>query len=323
MAKVIRIHRHGGPDVLQLDELPDPAPGPGEVVARVAAAGINFFDTQLRSGLFRRGGLPLALGNEGAGTIEAVGRDVSDFHEGETVAWIMAPGSYATHVTVPGERLVRLPAGVGPEAAAAVLFQGCTAHYLARASYPLGPGKVCLVHSAAGGVGLLLCQIAKLAGAQVIGVVSTEAKAAAARTAGADHVLFYTQDIAAEAKRITAGRGVDVAYDAVGKDSFVQSLDSLRPRGCLALYGEASGLVPPFDVRELLIRGSLSLMRTGLEHHLANRAEFLERTGDVLRWVAEGKLAPHIDSRFPLAEAARAHRAIESRATIGKVLLIP
>ena len=323
MAQVIHVHDYGGPEVLRIDEVPDPVPGRGQVVARVAAAGVNFFDTQLRSGLYRRGALPLALGNEGAGTIEAAGPDVSDFHAGDRVAWIMAPGSYATHVAVDAGRLVHLPAEVSFETAAAVLFQGCTAHYLSHASFALGPGKACLIHSAAGGVGLLLCQMAKLLGARVIGAVSTETKADAARAAGADHVLLYSADIVAEIKRLTSGRGVDVVYDAVGKDSFVQSLDSLRPRGSLVLYGEASGLVPPFDVRELLFRGSLSLTRTGLDHHLADRAEFLRRTGDVMRWVAQGKLGPRIGHRFSLAEAAGAHRAIESRGTIGKVLLVP
>lgn len=323
MAKVVRVHDYGGPEVLKLDELPDPIPGPGQVVARVAAAGVNFFDTQHRSGLYRFGGLPLALGNEGAGTIEAVGPDVAGFQVGDRVGWIMASGSYATHAAIDAARLVRLPAGMTEESAAATLFQGATAHHLARSTYPLRRGKVCLVHSAAGGVGLLLCQIAKLLGAQVIGVVSTPAKAQAAQAAGADYVILYGQDIAAEARRLTSGRGVDVVYDAVGKETFEQSLKSLRPRGLLVLYGEASGLVPPFDPRELLFKGSLYLTRTGLNHYMANRVEFRRRTSEVLRWVADGKLTQRIGGRFPLAEAARAHATIESRGTVGKILLLP
>jgi NADPH2:quinone reductase len=256
--------------------------------------------------------------------VEAVGADVAGIAVGERVAFIFAAGSYATHTLAPAERVVPLPDKIDFEEAAAVLFQGLTAHYLATSTVPLGPAASCLVHSAAGGCGILLCQIAKIRGAEVIGAVSTPAKAAIAREAGADHVVVYAEeDFAAAVKRITSGRGVDVVYDAVGLDTYIRSMDSLRPRGLLALYGEASGLVPPIDPRELLFRKSLFLTRTGLDHYIADRRELRERTDELFAWVVEGRLKQKIFRSYQLEEVADAHRAIESRGTTGKLLVIP
>ena len=319
----MRVHACGGPEAMALEDLPLPSPGHGQVLAAVKAAGVNLFDTQLRSGLYKRD-LPLTLGLEGAGIVEAVGADVDHIAVGDRVVFIFAAGSYATHTLAPAERVVPLPDKIGFEEAAAVLFQGLTAHYLATSTFPLGPASSCLVHSAAGGCGILLCQIAKIRGAEVIGAVSTPAKAAIAREAGADHVVIYAEeDFAAAVKRITTGRGVDVVYDAVGLDTYIRSMDSLRPRGLLALYGEASGLVPPIDPRELLFRKSLFLTRTGLDHYIADRRELRTRTDELFAWAAEGRLKQKVFRTYQLEEAADAHRAIESRGTTGKLLVIP
>jgi NADPH2:quinone reductase len=308
---------------MQLEDLPLLSPNPGQVLVEVKTAGVNLFDTQLRSGLYKRE-LPLTLGLEGAGTVRALGSGVAGINVGDRVAFIFAPGTYATHVLAPADRVVPLPDAISFEAAAAILFQGLTAHYLATSTFPLTPGSSCMVHSAAGGVGILLCQIAKIRGAEVIGVVSTPAKAETARAAGADHVVIYAdEDFAATARRLTRDRGVDVVYDAVGLKTYVRSMDALRPRGMLALYGEASGLVPPIDPRELLSRKSLYLTRTGLDHYIADRAELLSRTGEIFGLVAAGRLKQKIFRTYRLEEAADAHRAIESRATIGKLLVIP
>jgi NADPH2:quinone reductase len=321
--KVIRVHACGGPDVMRLDDLPLPEPGPGEVLVKVKSAGVNLFDTQLRSGLYQRP-LPLMLGQEGAGIVHAVGPGVADAAIGDRVAWIFAPGSYATHTLVPVQRLVPLPGAIGFEDAAAVLFQGLTAHYLATSTFPLAAGDRCLVHSAAGGCGILLCQIAKIRGAEVIGVVSTPAKAEVARAAGADYAVIYAQeDFEAAVKRITGGRGVHVVYDAVGLDTYVRSMNALRPRGMLVLYGEASGLVPPIDPREMLFRKSLYLTRAGLDHYIADHAELLSRASDIFAWIAEGRLKQKIFRTYRLDQIADAHRAIESRGTSGKLLVIP
>ncbi len=321
--RAIRVHAHGGPEAMVIEELPLPAPGPGQVLVAVKAAGVNPFDTQLRSGLYKRD-LPLTLGLEGAGIVEAVGRGVGDIALGDRVAFIFAAGSYATHTLAAAERVVALPAGIDFENAAAVLFQGLTAHYLATSTFALRPGSTCLVHSAAGGCGILLCQIAKIRGAEVIGAVSTAAKAEIARDAGADQVLIYAkEDIAEAAKRFTDGRGVDVVYDAVGLDTYIQSMNALRPRGTLALYGEASGLVPPIDPRELLFRKSLFLTRTGLDHYIADRDELRSRTDEIFSWVAAGRLKQRIFATYRLEDAALAHRALESRASTGKLLVIP
>jgi NADPH:quinone reductase len=308
---------------MQLEELPLPTPGPGQVLVEVKAAGVNLFDTQLRSGLYKRE-LPLTLGLEGAGLVHAIGADVTDVKAGDRVAFVFAAGSYAAYALAPVERTVLLPAAISFEEAAATLFQALTAHYLATATFPLGPGAICLVHSAAGGCGILLCQIAKIRGAEVIGAVSTTAKADVARDAGADHVVVYgEEDFEKAARRITGGRGVDVVYDAVGLDTYVRSMNSLRARGVLALYGEASGDVPPIDPRELLFRKSLFLTRTGLDHYIADRIELSSRTADIFAWIAAGKLKQKIFAAYSLNEVAAAHRALESRATTGKLLVIP
>jgi NADPH2:quinone reductase len=321
--KAIRVHACGGPEAMVLEDLPLPSPGPGQVLVEVKAAGVNLFDTQLRSGLYKRE-LPLTLGLEGAGIVEGVGGGVADIAVGDRVAFIFAAGSYATHTLAPADRVVPLSDGIGFEEAAAVLFQGVTAHYLATSTFPLGPGSSCVVHSAAGGCGILLCQMAKIRGAQVIGAVSTPAKAVIARDAGADHVVIYAEeDFAVAVKRITAGRGVDVVYDAVGLDTYIRSMDSLRPRGMLALYGEASGLVPPIDPRELLFRKSLFLTRTGLDHYIADRSELRARTDEIFAWVADDRLKQKIFGTYGLEAVADAHRALESRATAGKLLVIP
>jgi NADPH:quinone reductase len=321
--KAIRVHACGGPEAMALEELPLPSPGPGQVLVEVKAAGVNLFDTQLRSGLYKRD-LPLTIGLEGAGLVQALGADVTDLAVGDRVAFVFAAGTYATHTLAAAERVVPLPADIGFEQAAAVIFQGLTAHYLATSTFPLAPGSSCLVHSAAGGCGLLLCQIAKIRGAEVIGAVSTPAKAKIARAAGADHVVIYAQeDFAAAARRITKGRGVDVVYDAVGLDTYIGSMDSLRPRGMLVLYGEASGLVPPIDPRELVLRKSLFLTRTGLDHYIANRRELRARTDEIFGWVGDGRLRQTIFGTYKLEEAADAHRALEGRATTGKLLVIP
>ena len=320
--RAIRVHACGGPEAMVLEDLPLPSPGRGQVLVAVKAAGVNLFDTQLRSGLYKRD-LPLTLGLEGAGIVEAIGAGVTDLAVGDRVALIFAAGSYATHTLAAADRVVPLPDKIGFEEAAAVLFQGLTAHYLATSTFPLRPRSSCLIHSAAGGCGILLCQIAKIRGAEVIGAVSTPAKAAIAREAGADHVVVYAEeDFAAAVKRITGG-GVDVVYDAVGLDTYIRSMDSLRPRGLLALYGEASGLVPPIDPRELLFRKSLYLTRTGLDHYIADRSELRMRTDELFGWAAEGRLKQKIFRGYALEEVADAHRAIESRATTGKLLVIP
>jgi NADPH2:quinone reductase len=321
--KAIRVHQCGGPEAMRLEELPLPAPSSGQVLVEVKAAGVNLFDTQLRSGLYKRD-LPLTLGLEGAGVVAAIGKDVTDIKSGDRVAFIFATGSYATHTLAAAERVVPLPDRIGFEEAAAVLFQGLTAHHLATSTFPLSADSNCLVHSAAGGCGILLCQIAKIRGADVIGAVSTPAKADIAREAGADHVVVYAEeDFEKAVKRITGGRGVDVVYDAVGLDTYVRSMNALRPRGLLALYGEASGDVPPIDPRELLFRKSLYLTRTGLDHYIADRRELRARTDDIFSWVAQGRLKQKIFRKYKLEEVAEAHRALESRATTGKLLVIP
>ncbi len=308
---------------MQLEELPLPKPGPGQVLVEVRAAGVNLFDTQLRSGLYKRD-LPLTLGLEGAGIVQSVGAGVADIKTDDRVAFIFASGAYATHTLALAERVVPLPETIGFEEAAAILFQGLTAHYLGTSTFSLAPGTSCLVHSAAGGCGILLCQIAKIRGAEVIGAVSSAAKAKIAREAGADHVVVYAEeDFEKAVKRITNGRGVDVVYDAVGLDTYVRSMNVLRPRGLLALYGEASGDVPPIDPRELLFRKSLYLTRTGLDHYVADRRELGIRADEIFGWVAQGRLKQKIFRKYKLEEVAEAHRALESRETMGKLLVIP
>lgn len=319
----IRIHATGGPEALRYEELPQPRPGAGQVLVRVAAAGVNYIDTYHRSGLYPLA-LPATLGQEGAGTVEALGPEVTSLALGDRVAWTGVPGSYAEYVLAPADRLVIVPQALTLEQAAAAMLQGMTAHYLACTTYPLQPGQSCLVHAAAGGVGLLLVQIAKLRGARVIGTVSTSAKAELAREAGADHVIRYTEeDFEAEVKRLTDGAGVQVVYDSVGRATFEKSLNCLARRGMLVLFGQSSGPVAPFDPQILNQKGSLFLTRPSLAHYIATRQELLARAGDVLGWIAGGQLKLRIHATYPLSRAADAHRDLESRATSGKLLLIP
>lgn len=321
--KAIRVQAPGGPEVLRYEGVPDPAPGPDQVLVRIEAAGVNFIDVYQRTGLYRIP-LPGTLGLEAAGTIAALGPGVTDFRLGDAVAYQGLPGAYAEYAAVPAERVVLLPAGVTTKQGAAAMLQGMTAHYLACSTHPLGPGDTCLVHAAAGGVGLLLCQIAKLRGARTIGTVSTREKATLAREAGADEVILYTeQDFEAEVKRLTAGAGVQVVYDSVGRTTFEQGLRCLARRGMMVLYGQSSGPVGPFDPQVLNQLGSLFFTRPNLQHYVATRAELLERAHEVLGWVREGRLRLRIGREFPLSQAAEAHRQLEARKTTGKLLLIP
>lgn len=321
--KAIRIDAFGGPDVLRLADVPDPVAGPGQVVVRVEAAGLNFIDVYHRTGLYPNP-LPFVPGQEGAGVVAQVGPDVTRWREGDRVAWTSIPGSYAARVVLPAERAVAVPLGMSTDTAAALMLQGLTAHYLCTSTYPLKKGDTCLVHAAAGGVGFLLVQMAKRRGARVIGTVGTEAKAALARGAGADEVVLYTrEDFLAAVKRLTNGRGVDVVYDSVGKATAEKSLDCLVPRGLMVFFGNASGPVPPIDPLVLSRKGSLYLTRPNLAHYVADRASLEARAADVLGDAAAGRLEVRIHRTWPLAEAAEAHRALEGRQTAGKVLLIP
>jgi NADPH:quinone reductase len=322
--KAIRIHSLGGPEVLKLEDVPEPEPKEGEAVVRLEAVGVNYIDVYFRTGLYKGPALPFTLGQEGAGTVSAVGTGVTDVAVGDRVAYTGIHGSYAEMAAVPAARLVKLPTGVTTRQGAAAMLQGMTAHYLATSTYSLKEGDACLIHAAAGGVGQLLCQIAKLRGARVLGTVSTEAKAELARQAGADEVIRYDQqDFAAEVKRLTGGQGVQVVYDGVGRATFDKGLDSLARRGMMVLFGQASGPVPPFDPSILNPKGSLYLTRPSLGHYIATPEELQRRAEDVLGWIAEGKLKIKIGLELPLAEAAEAHRALEERRTTGKVLLIP
>ncbi len=323
MAQAIFVRETGGPEVLSLEQHEPGPPGPGQVRVRIAAAGLNFIDVYFRAGLYPRP-LPFVLGLEGAGVVEAVGPEVQTLAAGDRVAWSSVPGSYAEAVIAPERQLVRVPDGVSEEQAAALMLQGMTAHYLVHSTRDTRPGDSALVHAAAGGVGLLLIQFLKAAGATVLGTCSSEEKAKLAREAGADQVILYTQcDFSEEVRRLTDGRGVDVVYDSVGRTTFEGSLRSLRPRGLLALFGQSSGVVPAFDLSRLNPLGSLFVTRPSLAHYTATRAELEERAGHVLGAVADGTLQLRIGARFPLAQAAEAHRALEGRTTSGKVLLIP
>jgi NADPH2:quinone reductase len=321
--RAIRVHEFGGPEVLQCDELPLPEPGPGEARVKLEAIGVNFIDIYHRSGAYK-GGLPLTLGQEAAGTVEAVGPGVSELQPGARVVYASVQGAYADFAIVPAVRLVPIPAGLSTELTCASFLQGLTAHYLAFSTFPLKPGQTALVHAAAGGLGQLLVQVAKRLGARVLGTVSTEAKAAFARAAGADEVILYTQvDFEAEVKRLTDGQGVDVVYDSVGKTTFEKGLNCLRRRGMMVLCGQSSGAVPPLDPQSLNARGSLYLTRPTLAHYTADRAELLWRANDLLGWLAAGELKVRIDSTFPLTEAGAAQTHLASRASSGKVLLLP
>jgi NADPH:quinone reductase len=320
--KAIRIHEFGGPEVLRYDDLPLPEPGPGEARVKLAASGVNFIDIYHRKGQYP-GKLPLTLGREAAGVVEAVGAGVSDIKPGDKVAYEGVMGAYAEYANVPAERLVPVPDGVALDLAAAVMLQGMTAHYLTHHTFALKPGDTALIHAAAGGVGQLLVQIAKRCGARVFGTASA-AKLDLARAAGADEVIAYNEeDFEAAVKRLTNGRGVDVVYDSVGKTTFDQSLNCLRQRGYMVLFGQSSGPVPPLDPQILNGKGSLFLTRPTLGHYTATREELLSRTNDLFSWMAAGELRVTIDTTFPLDQAAEAHRYLEDRRTKGKVLLIP
>ena len=321
--KIVHVPQPGGPEALSAAEAPVPAPGPRQALVRIAASGVNYIDIYFRTGLYKAD-LPIALGMEAAGTVEAVGAEVTEVAPGDRVAYAMARGSYAEYAVVPSALLVKIPPELDFQSAAAAMLQGMTAHYLTHSTYTLKAGDTCLVHAAAGGAGALTAQMANMAGARVFGTVSTAAKARVAREAGCEATILYTeQDFEAEVKRLTGGRGVDVVYDSVGKATFDKSLNVLRPRGLLALFGQSSGPVPPFDPAILNTRGSLFLTRPSLGHYCATREELLWRAGDVLGWVASGRLKLRIEKTYPLAEAAQAHRDLESRKTAGKLLLIP
>ncbi|MDH3382762.1 MAG: quinone oxidoreductase, partial [Deltaproteobacteria bacterium] len=310
-------------DAMALEEIPRPKPPETHALVRLQAVGVNFIDIYQRMGLYPVP-LPFTPGNEGAGTVEEIGPGVTEVAPGDPVTYSGAIGSYAEYAVVPSWRLVTIPQGIDPKTAAAAMLQGMTAHYLTHDTYPLKPKDTCLVHAAAGGVGLLLVQMAKRRGARVIGTVSTKEKARLAREAGAGEVILYTEkDFESEVKRLTGGVGIQVVYDSVGQATFEKSMNCLAPRGYLVLYGQASGPVPPFDPQVLNARGSLFLTRPTLAHYTRNREELLSRADEVLGWVAKGKLNVRIGETFPLAEAGEAHRKLAGRETTGKILLVP
>ncbi len=321
--KAIQVRQTGGPEVLKVVEVPAPQPKENEIVVRVAASGVNFVDIYQREGRYKVP-LPFVLGQEAAGTVTEVGGKVTDWKVGDRVAWTGIMGSYADCVALPFDRAVPIPAGVSDRQAAAAMLQGMTAHYLAHDTYPLKKGDTALVHAAAGGVGLLLVQMAHRLGARVIGTVSTEEKADLARKAGSDDVILYTKtDFESEVKRLTGGRGVEVVYDSVGRSTFDRGLNVLRPRGMMVLFGGSSGAVPPMDLIALSLKGSLFLTRPTLAHYIASREELLARANSVLHMISSGELTLRIVHTYPLAEVARAHRELEARKTTGKLLLIP
>jgi NADPH2:quinone reductase len=326
--RAIQITQTGGAEVLQLRELPTPTPGPGEALMQIEACGVNFIDIYLREGRYASP-LPFIPGQEAAGVVLALGPDTASVDAapvkvGDRVAWCGVPGTYAQFAVAPVARLIAVPDGVTTKQAAAAMLQGMTAHYLSHATYAIQPGDAVFVHAGAGGVGLLLIQMAKRQGARVFATVSTDEKAALARAAGADEAILYTrEDFAARVRELTNGAGLPVVYDSVGKTTFDGSLACLRPRGILVLYGGSSGAVPPFDLIQLSTRGSLYVTRPTLKDYTATREELLLRAGDVLRWVAEGSLKLRLEHSYALADAAQAHRDLEARKTTGKVLLIP
>jgi NADPH2:quinone reductase len=321
--KAIRVHAFGGPDALQYEDIPEPTPKQGEALVKIDAAGVNFIDVYQRTGLYKVP-LPVTVGQEGAGTVVALGSPSDDVKVGDRVAWTSILGSYAQMNVVPIDRLITLPPGVTTKQGAAMMLQGMTAHYLACTTFPIKAGDTCLIHAGAGGVGLLLTQIAKLRGARIITTVSTDEKARLSREAGADHVVPYTsQDFEEAVKLLTAGKGVQVVYDSVGQTTFFKSINCLAPRGMLVLYGQSSGPVAPFDPQLLAQRGSLFLTRPTLGNYTATRAELQERAADLFGWIAAGKLRLRTEFEFPLKDAGKAHEALTGRQTTGKVLLIP
>jgi NADPH2:quinone reductase len=320
--KAIRVARFGGPEVLSVEEVHLPPPGEGQVLVKVEASGLNYIDVYHRTGLYPNP-LPFTPGLEGAGTISSVGPSVRGFAPGDRVAWTAVLGSYAEELIAPAAQLVKVPPGIDLRTAAALMLQGMTAHYLTTSTHPLKAGETCLVHAAAGGAGLLLCQMAKQKGARVIGTVSTPEKAALAREAGADEVILYNdQDFLVEVKRLTGNRGVDVVYDSVGRTTFEKSLGCLALRGMLVLFGQSSGPVPPFEPA-LLAKASLFFTRPTLFHYIADRASLETRSSEVMQAVASGRLKVRVGATFPLAAAGKAHETLEGRRTTGKVLLIP
>ena len=321
--KAIRIHNHGGPEVLAYEDVPVPEPGAGEARVKIEASGVNFIDIYHRIGLYPMN-RPCILGSEGAGIVDALGEGVSEVKPGDRVAYAMIPGSYAEYAVVPAVKLVPVPDDIDAKSAAGIMLQVMTAHYLSHSTYPLQKGDTALVHAAAGGVGLLLVQVAKLLGAKVIGTVSTQAKADLARRAGADEIIQYTQDdFLAEVKRITNGQGVHVVYDSVGATTFEKSLDCLRPRGYLVLFGQSSGPVAAFDPAKLAAKGSLFLTRPSLAHYALTRTELLRRATDLFDWMQAGKLNLRIEKSLPLQDAREAQQLLEKRKTTGKLILIP
>jgi NADPH2:quinone reductase len=323
LMKAIQVHKPGDAGALELTDVDVPTPKAGEALIAIKAIGVNFIDVYFREGRYPAQ-TPFILGNEAAGIVTAVGSSVTEVQPGDRVAYTGHLGSYAEFTVMPADRLVKIPDGIDFEQAAAAMLQGMTAHYLSHDTYPLRAGESALVHAAAGGVGLLLVQMAKAIGARVIGTAGSEEKARLAREAGADEVIVYaTHDFAAETKRLTDGRGVHVVYDGVGKTTFDRDLDVLRPRGYLVLFGGASGAVPPFDPMILSRKGSLFLTRPTLANYIATREELVARASAVLGMIAAGKLTMRVAHRYPLAEAGQAHRDLEARRTTGKVLLIP
>ena len=321
--KAIRVHETGSSEKLTYEEMPAPVPGPGQVRVKIHAIGVNFIDIYFRTGLYKTP-LPFVPGMEAAGVVDALGENVTGVARGERVAYAMNPGQYAEYALVNAWQLVTLPDKIDFTVGAAAMLQGMTAHYLTHSTFPLQRGQTALVHAAAGGVGLLLIQIAKMWGVRVIGTVSTEEKAEIARDAGADHVIRYDiRDFESEAKNITQGRGVDVVYDSVGRATFDRSLNCLKRRGMLVLFGQSSGPVAPVDLNVLNAKGSVYVTRPSLAHYAATQEEIDWRAGDILEWISEGKLHIRIDRTFPLSEAPSAHQALEGRLTKGKVLLMP
>ncbi|HEU4742723.1 MAG TPA: quinone oxidoreductase [Meiothermus sp.] len=319
--KAIRVHQTGGPEVMVLEEIPTPTPGEGQVLVRQGAIGVNFIDTYKRAGLYTLP-LPFVVGEEGAGTVEAVGPGVSGFQPGDKVVYANVQGAYAEYAAVPAEKLVKIPSHLDPRIAAALMLQGMTAHYLVKSTYPLKAGETCVVHAGAGGVGLLLIQMAKMIGARVISTASNEEKRALAKGAGADFVFPY-QGFDRKVLEVTAGKKADVVYDGVGQATWEGSLSSLRVRGMLVLYGQSSGPVPPFNPQVLNQKGGLFLTRPSLWHYTQTRQELEWRASEIMNWAAEGKLRVRIGAEFPLEQAAEAHRKLQGRETTGKVLLIP
>ena len=321
--KAIQIKQFGGPEMMELVDLPVPQPKPNEAVVKIAAAGVNFIDVYNREGRYKVA-LPAVLGQEAAGVATAVDKDVTAVKPGDRVAYTGVLGAYAEYAAVPADRLVKIPEGVEERQAAAAMLQGMTAHYLSHDTFPLNKGQTALVHAAAGGVGLLLVQMAHNIGARVIGTVSTEEKAKLAREAGADEVILYTQqDFEAETKRLTGGKGLDVVYDSVGKTTFDKGLNVLRPRGMMVLFGGSSGGVPPFDPLVLTQKGSLFLTRPSLNHYIMTSEELQARAGAVFEMIRKGKLKLRIQHTYPLAQVGQAHRDLEGRKTTGKLLLLP